>query len=172
MNAAEPLDIIAAAAPAPRRSRQARVVWGEHDVTIGGDAPVRVQSMTNTDTVDAIGTAIQVKELAQAGSELVRITVNTPEAAEAVPHIREQLDRMGINVPLVGDFHYNGHRLLTDFPAMAQALSKYRINPGNVGKGDKRDRQFGQMIEAAMRYDKVVRIGVNWGSLDQELWPR
>ncbi len=169
MNAAEPLDIIAAAAPAPRRSRQARVVWGEHDVTIGGDAPVRVQSMTNTDTVDAIGTAIQVKELAQAGSELVRITVNTPEAAEAVPHIREQLDRMGINVPLVGDFHYNGHRLLTDFPAMAQALSKYRINPGNVGKGDKRDRQFGQMIEAAMRYDKVVRIGVNWGSLDQEL---
>ena len=169
MNAAEPLDIIAAAAPAPRRSRQARVVWGEHDVTIGGDAPVRVQSMTNTDTVDAIGTAIQVKELAQAGSELVRITVNTPEAAEAVPHIREQLDRMGINVPLVGDFHYNGHRLLTDFPAMAQALSKYRINPGNVGKGDKRDRQFGQMIEAAIRYDKVVRIGVNWGSLDQEL---
>jgi (E)-4-hydroxy-3-methylbut-2-enyl-diphosphate synthase len=169
MNAAEPLDIIPAAAPAPRRSRQARVAWGEHVVTVGGDAPVRVQSMTNTDTVDAIGTAIQVKELAQAGSELVRITVNTPEAAEAVPHIREQLDRMGINVPLVGDFHYNGHRLLTDFPAMAQALSKYRINPGNVGKGDKRDRQFGQMIEAAVRYDKVVRIGVNWGSLDQEL---
>ena len=169
MNAAEPLDIIAAAAPAPRRSRQARVVWGEHDVTIGGDAPVRVQSMTNTDTVDAIGTAIQVKELAQAGSELVRITVNTPEAAEAVPHIREQLDRMGINVPLVGDFHYNGHRLLTDHPDMAAALSKYRINPGNVGKGDKRDRQFAQMIEAAIRHDKVVRIGVNWGSLDQEL---
>jgi (E)-4-hydroxy-3-methylbut-2-enyl-diphosphate synthase len=138
-------------------------------VTVGGDAPVRVQSMTNTDTVDVIGTAIQVKELAQAGSELVRITVNTPEAAEAVPHIREQLDRMGIDVPLVGDFHYNGHRLLTDYPAMAQALSKYRINPGNVGKGDKRDRQFAQMVEAAMRYDKVVRIGVNWGSLDQEL---
>ncbi len=162
-------DAIAAAQPAARRSRQARVVWGTHVVTIGGDAPVRVQSMTNTDTVDAVGTAIQVKELALAGSELVRITVNTPEAAEAVPYIREQLDRMGVNVPLVGDFHYNGHRLLTDYPAMAAALSKYRINPGNVGKGDKRDRQFGQMIEAAMRHDKVVRIGVNWGSLDQEL---
>ena len=169
MNAPEPVDIIEAAAPAPRRSRQARVAWGGHVVTVGGDAPVRVQSMTNTDTVDAIGTAIQVKELAQAGSELVRITVNTPEAAEAVPHIREQLDRMGIEVPLVGDFHYNGHRLLTDFPAMAQALSKYRINPGNVGKGDKRDRQFAMMVEAAAKYDKVVRIGVNWGSLDQEL---
>jgi (E)-4-hydroxy-3-methylbut-2-enyl-diphosphate synthase len=163
------VEAIEAAAPALRRSRQARVAWGSHVVTVGGDAPVRVQSMTNTDTVDAIGTAIQCKELAQAGSELVRITVNTPEAAQAVPHIREQLDRMGIEVPLVGDFHYNGHRLLTDFPAMAQALSKYRINPGNVGKGDKRDRQFAQMVEAAVRYDKVVRIGVNWGSLDQEL---
>ncbi len=160
---------IAIAAPLPRRTRQARVVWGSRVVTVGGDAPVRVQSMTNTDTVDAIGTAIQVKELAQAGSEFVRITVNTPEAAEAVPYIREQLDRMGETVPLVGDFHYNGHRLLTDYPACAQALSKYRINPGNVGKGDKRDRQFGQMIEAAMRWDKAVRIGVNWGSLDQEL---
>ena len=160
---------IIAAAPAPRRSRQASVRWGAHCVTIGGDAPVRVQSMTNTDTVDVIGTAIQVKELAVAGSEIVRITVNTPEAAAAVPHIREQLDRMGVNVPLVGDFHYNGHRLLTDFPDCAAALSKYRINPGNVGKGDKRDRQFAQMIEAAMRHDKVVRIGVNWGSLDQEL---
>ncbi len=169
MNAVETLDIIDAASPAPRRSRQARVVWGSHVVTVGGDAPVRVQSMTNTDTVDAIGTAIQVKELAQAGSELVRITVNTPEAAQAVPYIRDQLDRMGVNVPLVGDFHYNGHRLLTDFPTMAQALSKYRINPGNVGKGNKRDRQFAQMIEAAVRHDKVVRIGVNWGSLDQEL---
>jgi (E)-4-hydroxy-3-methylbut-2-enyl-diphosphate synthase len=169
MNAPEPVDIIDAAAPAPRRSRQARVAWGDHVVTVGGDAPVRVQAMTNTDTVDVIGTAIQVRELAQAGSELVRITVNTPEAAEAVPHIRDQLDRMGIAVPLVGDFHYNGHRLLTDFPAMAKALSKYRINPGNVGKGDKRDRQFGQMIEAAVKHDKVVRIGVNWGSLDQEL---
>ncbi|WP_088280287.1 flavodoxin-dependent (E)-4-hydroxy-3-methylbut-2-enyl-diphosphate synthase [Ideonella sp. A 288] len=155
--------------PAPRRSRQARVTWGQRVVTVGGDAPVRVQSMTNTDTVDAIGTAIQVKELAQAGSELVRITVNTPEAAEAVPAIRDQLDRMGIDVPLIGDFHYNGHRLLTDFPSCAQALSKYRINPGNVGKGDKRDRQFALMVEAAARHDKAVRIGVNWGSLDQEL---
>ncbi|WP_295546205.1 flavodoxin-dependent (E)-4-hydroxy-3-methylbut-2-enyl-diphosphate synthase [uncultured Pseudacidovorax sp.] len=160
---------IAAASPAARRSRQARVVWGPRVVTVGGDAPVRVQSMTNTDTVDAIGTAIQVKELAQAGSEMVRITVNTPEAAAQVPYIREQLDRMGVDVPLVGDFHYNGHRLLTEFPACAEALSKYRINPGNVGKGDKKDRQFGQMIEAAMRWNKVVRIGVNWGSLDQEL---
>jgi (E)-4-hydroxy-3-methylbut-2-enyl-diphosphate synthase len=157
------------AAPKPRRSRQARAVWGSRVVTIGGDAPVRIQSMTNTDTVDAIGTAIQCKELAVAGSELVRITVNTPEAAAQVPYIREQLDRMGIDVPLVGDFHYNGHRLLTDYPACAQALSKYRINPGNVGKGDKRDRQFGQMIEAAMKWGKCVRIGVNWGSLDQEL---
>jgi (E)-4-hydroxy-3-methylbut-2-enyl-diphosphate synthase len=160
---------IVLAAPAVRRSRQAHVAWGSKVVTVGGDAPVRVQSMTNTDTVDAIGTAIQVKELAQAGSELVRITVNTPEAAEAVPHIREQLDRMGIDVPLVGDFHYNGHRLLTEFPAMAQALSKYRINPGNVGKGDKKDRQFAMMVEAAAKWDKAVRIGVNWGSLDQEL---
>jgi (E)-4-hydroxy-3-methylbut-2-enyl-diphosphate synthase len=160
---------IAAAQPKARRSRQARVAWGNHVVSIGGDAPVRVQSMTNTDTVDAVGTAIQVKELAIAGSELVRITVNTPEAAQAVPYIREQLDRMGIVVPLIGDFHYNGHRLLTDFPDMAAALSKYRINPGNVGKGDKRDRQFALMIEAAMRHDKPVRIGVNWGSLDQEL---
>ncbi|MES2423835.1 MAG: flavodoxin-dependent (E)-4-hydroxy-3-methylbut-2-enyl-diphosphate synthase [Pseudomonadota bacterium] len=160
---------IAAAVPAARHSRQARVVWGGRVVTVGGNAPVRVQSMTNTDTVDAVGTAIQVKELAIAGSEMVRITVNTPEAAQAVPYIREQLDRMGIDVPLIGDFHYNGHRLLTDFPDCAQALSKYRINPGNVGKGDKRDRQFGQMIEAAVRWDKAVRIGVNWGSLDQEL---
>ncbi|MDT7835479.1 flavodoxin-dependent (E)-4-hydroxy-3-methylbut-2-enyl-diphosphate synthase [Aquabacterium sp. OR-4] len=163
------LPLVVPASPAPRRSRQARVVWGSRVVTIGGDAPVRVQSMTNTDTVDVIETAIQVKELAQAGSELVRITVNTPEAAQAVPHIREQLDRMGIDVPLVGDFHYNGHTLLTEYPACAQALSKYRINPGNVGKGDKRDRQFAAMIEAAVKYDKAVRIGVNWGSLDQEL---
>jgi (E)-4-hydroxy-3-methylbut-2-enyl-diphosphate synthase len=162
-------EFVAPAQPASRRSRQARVAWGSNVVTVGGDAPVRVQSMTNTDTVDAIGTAIQVKELAVAGSELVRITVNTPEAAAAVPHIREQLDRMGIDVPLIGDFHYNGHRLLTDFPACAEALSKYRINPGNVGKGDKHDRQFAQMVEAAVRYAKPVRIGVNWGSLDQEL---
>jgi len=157
------------AAPLARRTRQARVVWGGRVVTIGADAPVRVQSMTNTDTVDAVGTAIQVKELALAGSELVRITVNTPEAAAAVPYVREQLDRMGIDVPLIGDFHYNGHRLLTDYPACAEALSKYRINPGNVGKGEKRDKQFGQMIEAAIRWQKPVRIGVNWGSLDQEL---
>lgn len=160
---------IDAAAAKPRRSQQARVVWGSRVVTVGGDAPVRVQSMTNTDTVDVIGTAIQIKELALAGSEMVRLTVNTPEAAAAVPHVRDQLDRMGIDVPLVGDFHYNGHRLLTDYPACAQALSKYRINPGNVGKGDKRDKQFGLMIEAAIRWDKPVRIGVNWGSLDQEL---
>jgi (E)-4-hydroxy-3-methylbut-2-enyl-diphosphate synthase len=152
-----------------RSTRQARVVWGSRVVTVGGDAPVRVQSMTNTDTTDVIATAIQVKELALAGSEMVRLTVNTPEAAQAVAPIREQLDRMGIDVPLVGDFHYNGHRLLTEFPDCAQALSKYRINPGNVGKGDKHDRQFSQMIEAAMRWDKAVRIGVNWGSLDQEL---
>jgi (E)-4-hydroxy-3-methylbut-2-enyl-diphosphate synthase len=160
---------IAMSQPKSRRSLQARVRWLDNVVTVGGDAPVRVQSMTNTDTVDVIGTAIQVKELALAGSEVVRITVNTPEAAQAVPHIREQLDRMDIHVPLVGDFHYNGHRLLTDYPACAESLSKYRINPGNVGKGDKHDKQFGQMIEAAMRYDKPVRIGVNWGSLDQEL---
>jgi len=162
----QPIDI---AHPLPRRSRQARVAWGQRVVTVGADAPVRVQSMTNTDTVDAVGTAIQVKELAIAGSEMVRITVNTPEAAAQVPYIREQLDRMGIDVPLIGDFHYNGHRLLTDYPDCAQALSKYRINPGNVGKGDKHDKQFGQMIEAALRWDKPVRIGVNWGSLDQEL---
>ena len=160
---------IALSQPKARRSLQARVAWGDHVVTVGGDAPVRVQSMTNTDTVDAIGTAIQIKELALAGSELVRITVNTPEAAAAVPYVREQLDKMGINVPLIGDFHYNCHRLLTEYPDCAQALSKYRINPGNVGKGDKHDKQFGQMIEAAMRYNKAVRIGVNWGSLDQEL---
>jgi len=152
-----------------RNSLQARIRWQDNVVTVGGDAPVRIQSMTNTDTVDAVGTAIQVKELALAGSELVRITVNTPEAAQAVPYIREQLDRMGIAVPLIGDFHYNGHRLLSEFPDCAQALSKYRINPGNVGKGDKKDKQFGQMIEAALRWDKPVRIGVNWGSLDQEL---
>ena len=155
--------------PARHQSLQAQVRWGSHVVTVGGDAPVRVQSMTNTDTGDVIGTAIQVKELALAGSEMVRITVDTPESAKAVPYIREQLDKMGVNVPLIGDFHYNGHRLLTEFPDCAQALSKYRINPGNVGKGDKHDKQFAQMIEAAIQYDKAVRIGVNWGSLDQEL---
>lgn len=161
--------MIEMAIPKMRTSMQARVAWGARIVTVGGDAPVRVQSMTNTDTVDAIGTAIQIKELAQAGSEMVRITVNTPDAAKAVPYIREQLDRMGIDVPLIGDFHFNGHRLLTDYPACAEALSKYRINPGNVGKGDKHDKQFGQMIEAAIRWNKPVRIGVNWGSLDQDL---
>ncbi len=160
---------IALSNPVRRDALQARVAWGSRIVTVGGDAPVRLQSMTNTDTADAIGTAIQVKELAIAGSELVRITVNTPEAAQAVPYVREQLDRMGIDVPLIGDFHFNGHRLLTDYPECAKALSKYRINPGNVGKGDKRDHQFSLMIEAALRWDKAVRIGVNWGSLDQEL---
>mgnify|MGYP001002836311 FL=1 len=155
--------------PMRRRTRQARIECNGKCVTVGGDAPVRIQSMTNTDTVDAVGTAIQVKELALAGSELVRITVNTPEAAAAVPYVREQLDRMGMDVPLVGDFHYNGHTLLTDYPACAQALAKYRINPGNVGKGEKRDRQFGVMVETAARWNKAVRIGVNWGSLDQEL---
>lgn len=155
-----------------KKRLQARVVWADRVVTVGGDAPVRVQSMTNTDTVDAIATAIQVKELALAGSEMVRITVNTPEAAQQVPFIREQLDKMGIDVPLVGDFHYNGHLLLREFPDCAQALSKYRINPGNVGKGDKHDKQFGQLIDAALLYDKPIRIGVNWGSLDQELLAR
>jgi len=159
--------------PAPRRqSRKVGIRWGGQLVTVGGDSPIRVQSMTNTDTADVIGTAIQVKELAQAGSELVRITVNTPEAAAAVPHIREQLDRMGVMVPLVGDFHYNGHKLLADYPECAETLSKYRINPGNVGQGAKRDTQFAQMIEMAIKYDKPVRIGVNWGSLDQSLLAR
>ena len=160
---------IEAARPLRRQSRQAKIVWGAREVTVGGGAPVRIQSMTNTDTADAIATAIQVKELAQAGSELVRITVNTPEAAKAVPYIREQLDRMGVDVPLIGDFHYNGHTLLQDFPDCASALSKFRINPGNVGKGRKRDAQFSMMVEAAIRHNKAVRIGVNWGSLDQEL---
>ncbi len=141
-------------------------------VTLGGDAPVVIQSMTNTDTADYLATALQVAELARAGSELVRITVNSPEAAAAVPKIREHLDRMNCAVPLIGDFHYNGHRLLTEHPACAEALAKYRINPGNVGFGKKKDEQFGQMIELACRYDKPVRIGVNWGSLDQELLVR
>ncbi len=152
-----------------RKSRQSVLEWAGHRVTVGGDAPVRVQSMTNTDTADAISTAIQVKELARAGSELVRITVDTPAAAAAVPAIREQLDKMDIFVPLVGDFHYNGHTLLKDYPDCAKALSKYRINPGNVGQGAKRDVQFSQMIEMACQYEKPIRIGVNWGSLDQDL---
>jgi (E)-4-hydroxy-3-methylbut-2-enyl-diphosphate synthase len=157
---------------ARRASRAVLIQHGDRKVWMGGDAPVVVQSMTNTDTADVIGTAIQVKELARAGSEIVRITVNTPEAAAAVPAIREQLDKMEVDVPLVGDFHYNGHLLLRDFPECAQALSKYRINPGNVGHGAKRDSQFAQMIETAIRYDKPVRIGVNWGSLDQSLLAR
>jgi (E)-4-hydroxy-3-methylbut-2-enyl-diphosphate synthase len=163
----------AQAAPARRRgTRQVRVRWGERVVRIGGDAPVLVQSMTNTDTADAIATAVQVKELAQAGSEVVRITVNSPEAAAEVAAIRAQLDRMGVDVPLVGDFHYNGHKLLADYPACAQALSAYRINPGNVGRGAKREDNFARMIEIACRHDKPIRIGVNWGSLDQELLAR
>jgi (E)-4-hydroxy-3-methylbut-2-enyl-diphosphate synthase len=162
-----------ASGPENRHSRRSvSVRYGSREVIIGGNAPIVVQSMTNTDTADVIGTAIQVKELARAGSEIVRITVNTPEAAAAVVAIREQLDKMDIDVPLVGDFHYNGHTLLTDYPECAQALSKYRINPGNVGQGAKRDTQFAQMIELACKYDKPVRIGVNWGSLDQALLAR
>ena len=141
-------------------------------ILVGGESPVVVQSMTNTDTADVVKTAIQCAELARAGSELVRVTVNTPEAAAAVPKICEQLERMGVDVPLIGDFHYNGHRLLADHPECAQRLAKYRINPGNVGHGKKRDEQFAQMIEIACKYDKAVRIGVNWGSLDQDLLAR
>src|SRR4051794_7222858 len=151
-----------------RTSRQVDV----GGILIGGGAPVVVQSMTNTDTADAQATARQVEELARAGSELVRITVNTPEAAAQVAHIRSRLDAIGCRVPLVGDFHYNGHKLLTQFPDCARALAKYRINPGNVGKGAKRDEQFATMIECAIRYGKPVRIGVNWGSLDQALLAR
>jgi (E)-4-hydroxy-3-methylbut-2-enyl-diphosphate synthase len=168
----QPVSPIPSGPVARKITRQVRVSYGSREVLVGGGAPVRVQSMTNTDTADAIGTAIQVKELARAGSEVVRITVNTPEAAAAVPVIREQLDKMGIDVPLVGDFHYNGHQLLTQHPACAEALSKYRINPGNVGQGAKRDTQFAQMIEVANTYAKPVRIGVNWGSLDQSLLAR
>lgn len=141
-------------------------------VTIGGDAPVVVQSMTNTDTADVEATAAQVAELARAGSELVRITVNNAEAAAAVPHIRERLDARGVTVPLVGDFHFNGHRLLAEHPACAEALAKYRINPGNVGSGEKKDAQFAAMIETALRFERPVRIGVNWGSLDRQLVAR
>jgi len=170
----EPLGCIEAPARTARRrsTRQVEVRWGETVVRLGGDAPVMVQSMTNTDSADAIATAIQVKELAQVGSEAVRITVNSPEAAASVAAIRAQLDKMGIAVPLIGDFHYNGHRLLTQYPQCAEALSKYRINPGNVGRGARREDNFAQMIEVACRYDKPVRIGVNWGSLDQELLAR
>src|ERR1700760_457356 len=151
---------------APRRRSIGVDVGG---VRVGGDAPIVVQSMTNTDTADVAATAKQTAELARAGSELVRVTVNTPEAAKAVPHIRERLDMMGVNVPLIGDFHYNGHQLLAAEPACAQALAKYRINPGNVGFGKKRDTQFSAIIDCALRYGKPVRIGANWGSLDQSM---
>ena len=139
---------------------------------IGGDAPIVVQSMTNTDTADVEGTVAQSAALARAGSEIVRITVDRPEAAKAVPYIRDGLDKLGITVPLVGDFHYIGHKLLTDHPACAEALAKYRINPGNVGFREKKDTQFSTMIETALEYDRPVRIGVNWGSLAQELATR
>jgi (E)-4-hydroxy-3-methylbut-2-enyl-diphosphate synthase len=152
-----------------RRATRRVVVGG---VTVGGGAPIVVQSMTNTDTADVEATVAQVKALADAGSELVRITVNTAEAAAAVPAIRERLDAMGCGVPLVGDFHFNGHKLLTEHPGCAEALAKYRINPGNVGKGSKRDPQFAVMVEQAIRYGKPVRIGVNWGSLDADLLAR
>jgi (E)-4-hydroxy-3-methylbut-2-enyl-diphosphate synthase len=141
-------------------------------VRVGGNAPIVVQSMTNTDTADVEGTAQQVKALARAGSELVRVTVNSSEAAAGVPLIRDRLDKQGITVPLIGDFHFNGHKLLREHPACAEALAKYRINPGNVGRGSKRDPQFAEMIETACRYNKPVRIGVNWGSLDQDLLTR
>jgi len=153
------------------KRRSCHTVQIDH-VTIGGDAEIAVQSMTNTDTADIDSTVKQVAELAKAGSELVRITVNTSDAAAAVPVIRQKLDAMGCNVPLIGDFHFNGHKLLTQHPECAEALSKYRINPGNVGRGKRRDEQFATMIEFAIKYNKAVRIGVNWGSMDQELLAR
>jgi (E)-4-hydroxy-3-methylbut-2-enyl-diphosphate synthase len=153
-------------------ARRASVAVDVGGVRVGGDAPVVVQSMTNTDTADVDSTVAQVAALNRAGSELVRITVDRPESADAVPRIRDRLARLGINVPLIGDFHYIGHKLLADYPACAEALAKYRINPGNVGFKDKRDRQFGAIVETAIRYRKPVRIGVNWGSLDQELLTR
>jgi (E)-4-hydroxy-3-methylbut-2-enyl-diphosphate synthase len=152
--------------------RRASIAVRVANVEIGGNAPIVVQSMTNTDTADIEATVQQVAALARAGSEIVRITVNTAEAAAAVPHIRDALERMGMDVPLAGDFHFNGHRLLTQHPACAEALAKLRINPGNVGRGSKREDQFGTMIEFACRYGKAVRIGVNWGSLDPELLVR
>ena len=158
--------MIAFSGPAPRHQTVAVKVG---NVTVGGGAPVVVQSMTNTDTADVEATARQVAALARAGSELVRITVDRDEAAAAVPHIKERLLRMNVDVPIVGDFHYIGHKLLADHPACAEALDKYRINPGNVGFKEKKDRQFGAIVETAIRYDKPVRIGANWGSLDQEL---
>jgi len=155
--------------PLPRRMTVGVDVGG---VQVGGGAPVVVQSMTNTDTADVDATVAQVAQLSRAGSEIVRITVDRDESAAAVPRIRERLDRLGLSVPLVGDFHYIGHKLLADHPACAEALAKYRINPGNVGFKDKKDRQFVEIVEQAIRYDKPVRIGVNWGSLDQELLTR
>ncbi len=155
-----------------RIQRHATVGVNVDHIRIGGGAPIVVQSMTNTDTADVEATVAQVADLARAGSELVRITVNSEDAARAVPHIRERLDALGVNAPLVGDFHFNGHKLLTRYPDCATSLSKYRINPGNVGRGSKRDPQFAAMIEVACRYDKPVRIGVNWGSLDQDLLTR
>ncbi|MCH9699470.1 MAG: flavodoxin-dependent (E)-4-hydroxy-3-methylbut-2-enyl-diphosphate synthase [Gammaproteobacteria bacterium] len=152
--------------------RRKSVAVNVGSVTIGGDHPVVIQSMTNTDTADVSSTVNQVLELAQSGSELVRVTVNNEESAKAVPDIRAALDAKNCHVPLIGDFHFNGHRLLTEYPECAQALAKYRINPGNVGKGQRRDTQFEQMIEVACRYDKPVRIGVNWGSLDQAVLAR
>ena len=152
--------------------RHSVTIGSKAQVVMGGGAPVVVQSMTNTDTADIDSTANQIAELAQAGSELVRITVNNAESAAAVPHIKERLEIKNIQVPIVGDFHFNGHKLLGEHPACAEALDKYRINPGNVGRGAKRDTQFSEMIEFACRYDKPVRIGVNWGSLDQELLAR
>src|ERR1700752_4259416 len=154
------------AAPPPRH-RTVPVMVG--NVTVGGGAPVVVQSMTNTDTADVEATTRQVAALARAGSELVRITVEPDEAAAAVPHIKERLLKMKVDVPIVGDFHYIGHKLLADHPACAEALDKYRINPGNVGFKEKKDRQFGAIVETAIKHDKPVRIGANWGSLDQEL---
>ncbi len=154
----------------PLRRTSVQVAIGA--VRVGGNAPIVVQSMTNTDTADIDGTAQQIKDLARAGSEMVRVTVNTDEAAAAVPHIRDRLDQQGVKVPIIGDFHFNGHKLLREHPACAEALSKYRINPGNVGRGSKRDPQFTEMIETAVRYGKPVRIGVNWGSLDQDLLTR
>ena len=161
-------ETIHAGAMKRRKTRQVRV----GNVLVGSDGPVVVQSMTNTDTADPIATAIQVAELARAGSEMVRITVNNEDAARAVPDIQAQLDRMGVSVPLVGDFHYNGHRLLNAVPECAQILAKLRINPGNVGAGVKRDTQFAEIVEIACKYDKPVRIGVNWGSLDQSVMAR
>jgi (E)-4-hydroxy-3-methylbut-2-enyl-diphosphate synthase len=155
----------------PVQRRPSLAVAVDH-VRIGGGAPIVVQSMTNTDTADVESTLQQVADLARAGSELVRVTVNTREAAAAVPAIRERLYALGLNVPLVGDFHFNGHKLLAEVPECGLALSKYRINPGNVGRGSKRDPQFAAMIEVACRHDRPVRIGVNWGSLDQDLLTR